>query len=103
MIKRRLNFSRRASESSEKTSSREEEVEWEMRPGGMLVQKRSEITDALGPNLGVRVVYGSVRYEISVSSQASFGKFSRSNYFVFFVGFAFVVWLLRKRWENRTQ
>ncbi|GFS36422.1 hypothetical protein Acr_00g0045840 [Actinidia rufa] len=77
MIKRRLNFSRRTSESSEKTSSREEEVEWEMRPGGMLVQKRSESTDALGPNLGVRVVYGSVRYEISVSFQASFGELKK--------------------------
>ncbi|PSS29020.1 BAG family molecular chaperone regulator like [Actinidia chinensis var. chinensis] len=77
MIKRRLNFSRRTSESSEKTSSREDEVEWEMRPGGMLVQKRSESTDALGPNLGVRVVYGSVRYDISVSSQASFGELKK--------------------------
>ncbi|XP_057493317.1 BAG family molecular chaperone regulator 2-like [Actinidia eriantha] len=76
MIKRRLNFSRRTSESSEKTSSREE-VEWEMRPGGMLVQKRSESTDALGPNLGVRIVYGSVRYEIAVSSQASFGELKK--------------------------
>ncbi|KAL6991588.1 hypothetical protein U1Q18_009701 [Sarracenia purpurea var. burkii] len=66
MIKRRLNFNRRTNESSESTtSSTEEETEWEMRPGGMLVQKRTEISDSLTPNLRLRIAFGSVMYEIS--------------------------------------
>lgn len=61
----------------------EEEVEWEMRPGGMLVQKRSDDqkmnSDVVRrrpvvPNLRIRVAYGAFRYQIFVSSQATFGK-----------------------------
>lgn len=81
MIKRRLNFNGRVNENSAmKTSSelKEEEVEWEMRPGGMLVQKRTDNLDIPAPNLHVRVVYGSLRYEISVNSRATFGKIGGS-------------------------
>lgn len=52
----------------------EEETEWEMRPGGMLVQKRSTKPDAPVRNLRLRIAYGALRYEISVSSTATFGK-----------------------------
>lgn len=84
MIKRRLNFNGRMKENSAmKTSSelKEEKVEWEMRPGGMLVQKRTDNFDILAPNLHVRVVYGSLRYEITVNSRATFGKISGSLHF----------------------
>ncbi|OMO92351.1 Ubiquitin [Corchorus olitorius] len=45
-----------------------------MRPGGMLVQKRTENADVSAPDIRLRVVYGAVRYEISVKSQATFGE-----------------------------
>ncbi|CAL5412549.1 unnamed protein product [Camellia sinensis] len=79
MIKRRLNFNRRLSESSETTTttSREEEIEWEMRPGGMLVQKRTDNSDPQAPNFRIRVAHGTIRYEISVSSQSTFGEMKK--------------------------
>uniref|UniRef100_A0A5B6ZU16 Putative BAG family molecular chaperone regulator 3 n=1 Tax=Davidia involucrata TaxID=16924 RepID=A0A5B6ZU16_DAVIN len=78
MIKRRLNFNGRMSDSSATTTtSKEEEIDWEMRPGGMLVQKRSDNSDIPAPNLRIRVAYGAVRYEISVNSQATFGELKK--------------------------
>lgn len=54
----------------------EEEVEWEMRPGGMLVQKRSDNSQLIAPpNLRIRVAYGAARYQISANSQSTFGNF----------------------------
>lgn len=57
----------------------EDEIEWEMRPGGMLVQKRNE-KDGVLPllNVRLRILYGVLRYEISVNSQATFGKCARA-------------------------
>jgi hypothetical protein len=53
--------------------------EWEIRPGGMLVQKRttadSNHNSVPVSNIKVRVKYGSLCHEISISSQASFGNF----------------------------
>lgn len=57
--------------------------EWEMRPGGMLVQKRNSDTSSTNvsvPTIRVRVKYGSVYHEVYISSQASFGKWNSSNY-----------------------
>lgn len=51
--------------------------EWEMRPGGMLVQKRTADSDrntALVPTIRVRVKYGSIYNEVNISSQATFGN-----------------------------
>lgn len=52
--------------------------DWEMRPGGMLVQKRNPDSDPVGapppPMIRVRIKYGSVYHEINISPQASFGK-----------------------------
>lgn len=81
MMKRRSNYSGCMSEGSATTTSstsKEEEVEWEMRPGGMLVQKRTDKSDSLAPNLRIRVAYGALRYEMSVNSQATFGMIDRS-------------------------
>jgi hypothetical protein len=78
MMKKRSNGYGKMSESSTTTTSstsREEETEWEMRPGGMMVQKRSESKDIVSaPNIRLRVAYGALRHEISVNSQATFGK-----------------------------
>ncbi|KAF8030742.1 hypothetical protein BT93_D0049 [Corymbia citriodora subsp. variegata] len=88
MMKRRSNVYGRVSESSSAASaaaatsssaaaSGDEGVEWEMRPGGMLVQKRAGNPDLPAPNVRVRVAYGAIRYEISVNSQATFGELKK--------------------------
>ncbi|XP_041025536.1 BAG family molecular chaperone regulator 3-like isoform X2 [Juglans microcarpa x Juglans regia] len=80
MMKKRSNGYGKMSESSTvaaSSTSREEAVEWEMRPGGMLVQKRSDIKDVSAPNIRLRVVYGALRHEISVNSQATFGELKK--------------------------
>lgn len=55
--------------------------EWEIRPGGMLVQKRttadSNHYSVPVSNIKVRVKYGSSCHEISISSQASFGELKK--------------------------
>jgi len=53
--------------------------EWEMRPGGMLVQMRTSESDrnsVLVPTIRVRVKYGSIYHEVNISSQATFGNSS---------------------------
>ncbi|CAH8383604.1 unnamed protein product [Eruca vesicaria subsp. sativa] len=55
--------------------------DWEMRPGGMLVQKRNPDSDPVGakppPMIRVRVKFGSVYHEISISPHASFGELKK--------------------------
>lgn len=94
MMKRRLNFNGRRSEAAEASTTTSssapaaEPVEWEMRPGGMLVQKRGESSgDFATANLRIRVVYGAVLYQISTNSQSSFGKFILEHFFkIYFFG-----------------
>ena len=77
-MKRRSNLYGRARDSSNKapsSTSRDEEVAWEMRPGGMLVQKRGEKSDVPAPNLRLRIAFGALRYEISAASQSTFGNY----------------------------
>ncbi|KAG1362318.1 BAG family molecular chaperone regulator 1 [Cocos nucifera] len=56
--------------------------EWEVRPGGMLVQKRDPDSAAGAgaapvPTIRVRVKYGAVYHEIYLSSQATFGELKK--------------------------
>lgn len=54
--------------------------EWEVRPGGMLVQKRSPDSDRTSippPTIRVKVKYGSTHHEINISSQATFGELKK--------------------------
>ncbi|KAL1198316.1 BAG family molecular chaperone regulator 1 [Cardamine amara subsp. amara] len=55
--------------------------DWEMRPGGMLVQKRNPDSDPIGapppPMIRVRIKYGAVYHEINISPQASFGELKK--------------------------
>ncbi|XP_075502462.1 BAG family molecular chaperone regulator 2 [Primulina tabacum] len=55
------------------------EKPWELRPGGMLVQKRTEADQSHvpPPPIRVRVKYGSVYHEIHINSQASFGELKK--------------------------
>ncbi|KAK6932123.1 BAG domain [Dillenia turbinata] len=80
MLKRRTNFNGRAAATTATattTTSKDEEIEWEMRPGGMLVQKRSDARDNLVTYYRLRVAYDAARYEISISSQATFGELKK--------------------------
>ncbi|KAI9091034.1 hypothetical protein K1719_028304 [Acacia pycnantha] len=55
-------------------------AEWEMRPGGMLVQKRSAESDrnsVPAPTIRVRVKYGSTYHQVNISSQATFGELKK--------------------------
>jgi len=54
--------------------------EWEMRPGGMLVQMRtadSGRNPALLPTIRVKVKFGSIYHEVNISSQATFGELKK--------------------------
>ncbi|CAA0832207.1 BAG family molecular chaperone regulator 3 [Striga hermonthica] len=55
------------------------EKEWELRPGGMLVQTRTDLNENLVPvpTIRVRVKYGSVYHEMRISSQATFGELKK--------------------------
>uniref|UniRef100_A0A5B6ZN46 Putative BAG family molecular chaperone regulator 1 n=1 Tax=Davidia involucrata TaxID=16924 RepID=A0A5B6ZN46_DAVIN len=56
------------------------EKEWELRPGGMLVQKRNPDSDqnrVPPPTIRVRVKYGSAYHEINISSQSTFGELKK--------------------------
>ncbi|KAL7583722.1 BAG family molecular chaperone regulator 2 [Lactuca sativa] len=57
-----------------------DENEWEVRPGGMLVQKRdpdAETNRIPPPTIRVRVKYGSIYHEININSQATFGELKK--------------------------
>lgn len=57
------------------------EDEWEVRPGGMLVQKRSPDADAPAgapvPTIRVKVKFNCVYHEIYINAQASFGELKK--------------------------
>ncbi|KAI3508256.1 hypothetical protein L1887_23262 [Cichorium endivia] len=56
------------------------ENEWEVRPGGMLVQKRdpdAETNRIPPPTIRVRVKYGAIYHEININSQATFGELKK--------------------------
>ncbi|KAH7285694.1 hypothetical protein KP509_33G041400 [Ceratopteris richardii] len=53
-----------------------EVIDWELRPGGMLVQRRATVGKAnpsLGPLIKVKVSYGACQHEVSIPSYATFG------------------------------
>ncbi|KAK9936870.1 hypothetical protein M0R45_013692 [Rubus argutus] len=83
MMKRRSNDpygrTRDNSTTMPSSTSKDEEVEWEMRPGGMLVQKRGDKSSDVvpAPNLRLRIAFGALRYEISASAQSTFGELKK--------------------------
>ncbi|CAL5209485.1 unnamed protein product [Lathyrus oleraceus] len=55
-------------------------LEWEMRPGGLLVQRRtadSDINPVPPPTVRIRVKYGSTNHEVNISSIATFGELKK--------------------------
>lgn len=58
-----------------------DEIDWELRPGGMLVQKSDGDDDgssASGPMITVKVSHGSYQYDVSVPAQSTFGDLKRT-------------------------
>ncbi|XP_010919226.1 BAG family molecular chaperone regulator 2 [Elaeis guineensis] len=55
----------------------DEAHQWEVRPGGMLVQKRDPDSAAAAPTIRVRVKYGAAYHEIYLSSQSTFGELKK--------------------------
>ncbi|KAL3645273.1 hypothetical protein CASFOL_010453 [Castilleja foliolosa] len=55
------------------------EKEWELRPGGMLVQTRTDVHQIRvpAPTIRVRVKHGSIYHEIRIGSQATFGELKK--------------------------
>ncbi|KAF8082045.1 hypothetical protein N665_0851s0014 [Sinapis alba] len=51
--------------------------EWELRPGGMVVQRRTDDSSNVPHVIRVRVKYGSVRHEITINSQSTFGELKK--------------------------
>ena len=56
-------------------ASEDAEGEWEVRPGGMLVQRRD---GEEGPTIRLRVSHGTALREVIVPAQATFGMHVRS-------------------------
>jgi hypothetical protein len=58
-------------------SARGEAIDWELRPGGMLVQKREpDVPVVQGPQIKVKVSHGLFSHDITISAQATFGEFA---------------------------
>ncbi|KAG2669919.1 hypothetical protein I3760_14G058600 [Carya illinoinensis] len=49
------------------------EIGWELRPGGMLVQRRDVGDASSGPMIKIKVSHGSYHHDITVPAQSTFG------------------------------
>jgi hypothetical protein len=68
-----------ASSPSEKDCNENCEIKWELRPGGMLVQKR-ENNKSVGEIITIRVSTVSKWHDISIEETSTFGKFNPTLY-----------------------
>ncbi|KAK7300905.1 hypothetical protein RJT34_11756 [Clitoria ternatea] len=50
-----------------------ESIDWELRPGGMLVQKRQPLDSSSCPMIKIKVSHGSCHHEVTVPAQSTFG------------------------------
>ncbi|ONK61831.1 uncharacterized protein A4U43_C08F34040 [Asparagus officinalis] len=60
------------------SESDEGEIDWELRPGGMLVQKREDGGEGFGPLIKIKVAHGNSHHEVSVPAQSTFGELKRA-------------------------
>lgn len=58
-------------------NKRSEDIGWELRPGGMLVQKRVDGALSSGPMIKIKVSHGSYQHEINIPAQSTFGDLKR--------------------------
>jgi len=67
----------------EKDCSENSEIEWELRPGGMLVQKR-ESNKSVGEMITIRVSTMSKWHDISIEATSTFGKSNPTSPYIHF-------------------
>ena len=65
---------KRATSKSVLSNAFEREIDWELRPGGMLVQKREAGDASAGPMIKINVCHGSYHHDITVPAQSTFGN-----------------------------
>lgn len=65
-----------------------EEIDWELRPGGMLVQKRNAGDAASSPMIKIKVSHGSYHHYITIPAQSTFGN--HHILYVFLILFCFL-------------
>lgn len=73
---------------------REGAAEWEVRPGGMLVQRRTLAASdqsSVAPMIRIRVKYKSTYHEININSQSTFGNNSSALFVSIVVNFELIV------------
>lgn len=60
------------------------QIDWELRPGGMLVQKRDIGDASSGPMIKIKVSHGSYYHDVIVHAQSTFGNHLFN--FIYFLG-----------------
>lgn len=79
-----------------------EEIDWELRPGGMLVQKRNNAGEAgASPMIKIKVSHGSYHRYITIPAQSTFGNHPILYVFLFlscffFLPCVFFIWFLNR-------
>lgn len=72
---------RKPNKKAEEEDAASGKVDWELRPGGMLVQKRNAESDRdsvpPAPTIRLRVKHGSSYHEIYINSRATFGELKK--------------------------
>ena len=66
---------KRATSKSVVSNEFDREIDWELRPGGMLVQKRDAVEASSGPMIKIEVSHGSYHHDITVPAQSTFGNY----------------------------
>lgn len=67
-----------------------QEIDWELRPGGMLVQKRNNAGEAgASPMIKIKVSHGSYHRYITIPAQSTFGNHPILYVFLFLSCFFF--------------
>lgn len=66
---------RRSTSKSTVSNGFNREIDWELRPGGMLVQKRDIGDASSGHVIKIKVSHGSYHHDITVPAQSTFGSF----------------------------
>jgi len=81
-------------------------IDWELRPGGMLVQKRQPLDSSSSSMIKIKVSHGSYHHEVTVPAQSTFGKLIIIHYagtFKFWGGVnCFLIYLLGFLYEKVT-
>lgn len=60
------------------TPGSSEAIDWELRPGGMLVQKRDDGVGSAGPVIKIKVSHGPYQHELALPAQSTFGELKRA-------------------------